>query len=162
MADIWDLHRPKLSHHSSFEVLMFETEPEPRRLWSFEACCTGPLIHCETTGYHSQVSHFHFPLVRWQDVASLRCTTHKTSRLWQYPGSTPHWWSVVYGVSRFGFLSPVLFYLMWRLHCRLWGITCVQTFTFFNRKSRDRPLFKLLVCVFNIFLKSWLFSSWWP
>ncbi|GLB41284.1 hypothetical protein LshimejAT787_0904990 [Lyophyllum shimeji] len=27
----------------------------------------------------------------------------------------------------------------------LWGITCVQTFTFFTRKSRDRPLFKLMI-----------------
>lgn len=27
----------------------------------------------------------------------------------------------------------------------LWGVTCVQTFTFFTRKSRDRPLFKLMI-----------------
>jgi len=27
----------------------------------------------------------------------------------------------------------------------LWGVTCVQTFTFFTRNSRDRPLFKLLI-----------------
>ncbi|KAF9465441.1 hypothetical protein BDZ94DRAFT_1253822 [Collybia nuda] len=27
----------------------------------------------------------------------------------------------------------------------LWGITCVQTFTFFTRKSRDRPWFKFMI-----------------
>ncbi|KAF8066978.1 hypothetical protein FPV67DRAFT_1221885 [Lyophyllum atratum] len=27
----------------------------------------------------------------------------------------------------------------------LWGVTCVQTFTFFTRKSRDRPTFKLMI-----------------